>query len=155
MMLKLKLNEIVHCKMGVSRSASVVTAYIMKELGFDYERAFAYVKQRRACVNPNESFRSQLRTYESILQAHKAKYSLFEPSSSASLSTATTATTTATTASSSSSLLLAVGQPSSQPPQTTPPPPNSDLSTGLSVREAVNKIKSMSAIDQSSKWSTQ
>lgn len=139
---------IVHCKMGVSRSASVVMAYIMKELGYDYERSFGYVKQLRSCVNPNESFRVQLRTYESILQAHKAKYSLFEPS-----------TIIATTMASTNSLLLPV---SANPSQLTMMTTNGSgqhsqstqaisNSSGLSVKEAVNKIKSISATESSNK----
>lgn len=136
--------------MGVSRSASVVVAYLMKEFGFEYERAFAYVKQRRSCVNPNESFKVQLKTYESILQAHKAKYSLFEPTSQTTTATtaATATTTAATTSTTSTSLLLAFS--SQQQLQQQPQPPLQDLSLGLSVKEAVNKIKSMSSIEQQS-----
>ncbi len=69
---------LVHCKMGVSRSASVVLAYIMKEYGYSLEEAYDFVKQKRTCINPNEGFRNQLATYESILNAHRAKYNLFE-----------------------------------------------------------------------------
>lgn len=70
---------IVHCKMGVSRSASVVLAYLMKEYHYSLESAFNFTKQKRTCINPNDGFRVQLATYESILNAHRAKYSLFEP----------------------------------------------------------------------------
>jgi protein phosphatase slingshot len=73
---------LVHCKMGVSRSASVVIAFLMKELNWSYEESFNYTKQKRSCINPNDSFREQLITYESILNAHRAKYNLFEPSPS-------------------------------------------------------------------------
>ena len=65
--------------MGVSRSASVVLAYIMKEYNYNLEQAFNFTKQKRTCVNPNNGFRVQLATYESILNAHRTKYSLFEP----------------------------------------------------------------------------
>ena len=75
---------LVHCKMGVSRSASIVLAYLMKELSWSYDQAFQYTKQKRSCINPNDSFKQQLATYESILNAHKAKYSLFEPTTAAS-----------------------------------------------------------------------
>ena len=70
---------LVHCKMGVSRSASVVLAYLMKEFNYSLEHAFHFTKQKRSCINPNDGFRLQLATYESILIAHRAKYSLFEP----------------------------------------------------------------------------
>jgi hypothetical protein len=65
--------------MGVSRSASVVLAYLMKEYHYSLEAAFNFTKQKRTCINPNDGFRLQLATYESILNAHRAKYSIFEP----------------------------------------------------------------------------
>ncbi|KAG9351634.1 hypothetical protein JZ751_022885 [Albula glossodonta] len=51
---------LVHCKMGVSRSASTVIAYAMKEYGWDLEQAFDYVKERRGVTKPNPSFMRQL-----------------------------------------------------------------------------------------------
>ncbi|KAG9339551.1 hypothetical protein JZ751_023442 [Albula glossodonta] len=38
---------LVHCKMGVSRSASTVIAYAMKEYGWSLEKAYNFVKQKR------------------------------------------------------------------------------------------------------------
>lgn len=70
---------LVHCKMGVSRSASICVAYFMKEKSFNLEDGLKFVKQKRSCVNPNKNFMQQLNTYESILQAHRSKYNLFEP----------------------------------------------------------------------------
>ena len=70
---------LVHCKMGVSRSASICVAYIMKEESLSHDDALRFVKQKRPCVNPNKNFMTQLNTYESILQAHRSKYNLFEP----------------------------------------------------------------------------
>jgi len=70
---------LVHCKMGVSRSATVVLAYLMKEFNWTYEQTFQFTKQKRNCINPNDGFKQQLATYESILNAHRAKYNLFEP----------------------------------------------------------------------------
>ncbi|TRY98361.1 hypothetical protein DNTS_021787 [Danionella cerebrum] len=60
---------LVHCKMGVSRSASTVIAYAMKEYGWDLEQAFEYVKDRRAVTKPNPSFMRQLEEYQGILMA--------------------------------------------------------------------------------------
>lgn len=107
--------------MGVSRSASVVIAYLMKELCYTYEQAFSFSKQKRACINPNDSFKQQLITYESILNAHRAKYNLFEPSPQSS---------TTSILNTNQEDLEVINQ------------------TGLSVKDAVNKIKSMSSIDQ-------
>lgn len=60
---------LVHCKMGVSRSASTVIAYAMKEYGWDLDTAFDYVKERRAVTKPNPSFMKQLEEYQGILLA--------------------------------------------------------------------------------------
>ncbi|KAL4647567.1 hypothetical protein GN956_G8704 [Arapaima gigas] len=65
---------LVHCKMGVSRSASTVIAYAMKEYGWDLERAFDHVKERRAVAKPNPSFMRQLEEYEGILLASKQRH---------------------------------------------------------------------------------
>ncbi|KAG5269528.1 hypothetical protein AALO_G00203020 [Alosa alosa] len=65
---------LVHCKMGVSRSASTVIAYAMKEYGWDLERAFDYVKERRAVTKPNPSFMKQLEEYQGILLASKQRH---------------------------------------------------------------------------------
>ncbi|KAJ8401652.1 hypothetical protein AAFF_G00376230 [Aldrovandia affinis] len=65
---------LVHCKMGVSRSASTVIAYAMKEYGWDLEQAFRYVKQRRAVTKPNPSFMRQLEEYQGILLASKQRH---------------------------------------------------------------------------------
>ncbi len=69
---------LVHCKMGISRSASVVIAFIMKEMEMNLRNAHGFVKQKRSCINPNKGFMQQLETYESILNAHKSKFNLFE-----------------------------------------------------------------------------
>ncbi|XP_013985123.1 protein phosphatase Slingshot homolog 1 isoform X2 [Salmo salar] len=65
---------LVHCKMGVSRSASTVIAYAMKEYGWDLERAFNFVKERRAVTKPNPSFMRQLEEYQGILLASKQRH---------------------------------------------------------------------------------
>lgn len=60
---------LVHCKMGVSRSASTVIAYAMKEFGWSLEKAYNYVKQKRSIARPNAGFMKQLLEYEGILDA--------------------------------------------------------------------------------------
>nr|XP_057936721.1 protein phosphatase Slingshot homolog 2 isoform X2 [Doryrhamphus excisus] len=65
---------LVHCKMGVSRSASTVIAYAMKEYGWTLDAAFEYVKERRAVTKPNPSFMKQLEEYQGILLASKQRH---------------------------------------------------------------------------------
>ncbi|KAM9801296.1 uncharacterized protein ssh2a [Neosynchiropus ocellatus] len=65
---------LVHCKMGVSRSASTVIAYAMKEYGWTLDAAFDYVKEKRAVTKPNPSFMKQLEEYQGILLASKQRH---------------------------------------------------------------------------------
>uniref|UniRef100_A0A674F5K7 Protein phosphatase Slingshot homolog 1 n=1 Tax=Salmo trutta TaxID=8032 RepID=A0A674F5K7_SALTR len=65
---------LVHCKMGVSRSASTVIAYAMKEYGWSLEKAFNFVKQKRSITRPNTGFMRQLAEYEGILDASKQRH---------------------------------------------------------------------------------
>ncbi|XP_039292990.1 protein phosphatase Slingshot isoform X3 [Nilaparvata lugens] len=67
---------LVHCKMGVSRSASVVIAYAMKAYNWDLKKAIEYVQKKRNCIKPNKSFITQLETYQGILDAKKNKEKL-------------------------------------------------------------------------------
>ncbi|XP_075424911.1 protein phosphatase Slingshot homolog 1 isoform X2 [Ascaphus truei] len=65
---------LVHCKMGVSRSASTVIAYAMKEYDWSLEKAYNFVKQKRSVTRPNASFMRQLSEYEGILDASKQRH---------------------------------------------------------------------------------
>lgn len=58
----------VHCNAGVSRSASVVIAYLMKTENLSYNQAYQYLKTVRPSVNPNPGFRNQLKLYELSLK---------------------------------------------------------------------------------------
>lgn len=55
---------LVHCAMGVSRSASSVIMYIMKKFGISYDNALRYVQKRRVKVDPNSGFEKQLLDFE-------------------------------------------------------------------------------------------
>lgn len=59
--------------MGVSRSASTVIAYAMKEYGWSLEKAYSFVKQKRNIAQPNPAFMKQLAEYEGILDARWEK----------------------------------------------------------------------------------
>lgn len=48
---------LVHCFAGVSRSATIVIAYLMQEHGMTYNEALNYVKKQRYFINPNDGFK--------------------------------------------------------------------------------------------------
>jgi protein-tyrosine phosphatase len=50
----------VHCVQGISRSATIVLAYLMFTRKWTYNEASNYVLQRKAVVNPNMTFIAQL-----------------------------------------------------------------------------------------------
>ncbi|KAL1946229.1 hypothetical protein VTO73DRAFT_15356 [Trametes versicolor] len=59
---------LVHCQAGISRSASIVAAYLMVSQGLDPEGALAAIRQVRPDVQPNEGFMRQLEIF------HKASF---------------------------------------------------------------------------------
>lgn len=46
----------VHCNAGVSRSASFVIAYFIREHGLSFEESLNFVRTKRASVFPNSGF---------------------------------------------------------------------------------------------------
>ncbi|XP_031304456.2 protein phosphatase Slingshot homolog 3 isoform X1 [Camelus dromedarius] len=65
---------LVHCKMGVSRSAATVIAYAMKQYGWSLEQALHHVQELRPIVRPNPGFLRQLQTYQGILTASRQSH---------------------------------------------------------------------------------
>ncbi|XP_052049446.1 protein phosphatase Slingshot homolog 3 isoform X2 [Apodemus sylvaticus] len=65
---------LVHCKMGVSRSAATVLAYAMKQYGWGLEQALTHVQELRPTVRPNPGFLRQLQTYQGILTASRQSH---------------------------------------------------------------------------------
>ncbi|KAG0188797.1 phosphatase, partial [Apophysomyces sp. BC1034] len=57
---------LVHCLAGVSRSPTVVVAYLMKKRRLRAKEALALIKQSRPFVNPNPGFMDQLRLYQKM-----------------------------------------------------------------------------------------
>jgi len=58
---------LVHCFMGLSRSVTVVCAWLMKRRRMTFKEAITLIKKGRPAVNPNEGFRHQLIEYEELL----------------------------------------------------------------------------------------
>lgn len=65
---------LVHCKMGVSRSAATVVAYAMKQYSWSLEQALHHVQELRPVVRPNPGFLRQLQTYQGILTASRQSH---------------------------------------------------------------------------------
>jgi hypothetical protein len=55
---------LVHCKAGVSRSSSVVLAYLVEYHGYSLHDAFFKVLKLRPTITPNLGFMDKLRDYE-------------------------------------------------------------------------------------------
>ncbi|XP_009989197.1 PREDICTED: dual specificity protein phosphatase 22 [Tauraco erythrolophus] len=55
---------LVHCLAGVSRSVTLVVAYIMTITDFGWEDALSVVRAARSCANPNMGFQRQLQEFE-------------------------------------------------------------------------------------------
>jgi len=63
-------NVIVHCAAGMSRSATLVLAYLMIENRWHYEEAYNFVKKRRPIIDPNVGFVKQLKALEYRLKMY-------------------------------------------------------------------------------------
>lgn len=64
-------NVLVHCSAGVSRSASIVLAYLIN-MGFTYVDGMTFLKEKRPCVNPNIGFCEALMMYETKYQSRES-----------------------------------------------------------------------------------
>jgi protein-tyrosine phosphatase len=57
-------NTLVHCGAGVSRSGSIVVAYLMKKYNLSYDDAIAKAREKSPRIRPNSSFERQLREWQ-------------------------------------------------------------------------------------------
>lgn len=69
---------LVHCFAGVSRSATIVIAYLMKHHKMEMREALTFVRSKRPWVNPNFGFMGQLRRFGIQLKEQNKKVGLIE-----------------------------------------------------------------------------
>jgi hypothetical protein len=56
-------NVLVHCMAGVSRSATIVIAYLVKKGKLPLKQAIEHTRKKRWIISPNEGFLKQLESY--------------------------------------------------------------------------------------------
>lgn len=59
------IDLILEPRQGVSRSAAVVIAYLIRNKGMSYDNAYDFLKRKRACIKPNPGFVKALQDWES------------------------------------------------------------------------------------------
>ena len=57
----------VHCAAGMSRSPTIVIAYIMWKNKLSLNKAIKFVKEKRPLISPNDNFMNQLKIFEELL----------------------------------------------------------------------------------------
>lgn len=60
---------LVHCLAGISRSATIAIAYIMKRMDMPLDEAYRFVKEKRPTISPNFNFLGQLLDFEKRIQS--------------------------------------------------------------------------------------
>lgn len=69
-------NVLVHCYAGISRSPTIILAYLMNN-GSSFQDAIQFLKDQRECIDPNLHFVGSLLMYEKeLFQALKSNPSL-------------------------------------------------------------------------------
>jgi len=54
---------LIHCQSGISRSATITIAFLMKSRGMSLMEAYGAVFKARSCINPNDGFFRVLQDY--------------------------------------------------------------------------------------------
>ena len=72
---------LVHCKEGISRSATTVISYLMQRRAISYVEALQATLSRRPVIKPNAGFSVQLQEYDIRLQERRKLSPLKKPKS--------------------------------------------------------------------------
>jgi dual specificity phosphatase 10 len=67
--LNVKEKVLVHCYAGMSRSPTIVIAYLMRYRNMTMLDAHSFVKSKRKCIVINPGFKRQLIEYESDIES--------------------------------------------------------------------------------------
>jgi protein-tyrosine phosphatase len=62
---------LVHCRAGISRSSTLIMAYLIEKNSWSLNEAFTFTKSKRSCVAPNFGFLGQLQQFEDDLNSKK------------------------------------------------------------------------------------
>ncbi|KAJ2695371.1 tyrosine/serine/threonine protein phosphatase [Coemansia sp. RSA 1285] len=112
---------LVHCQLGVSRSASLVIAYVMRTMRMQFGASYEYVRLRAPCISPNLSLISQLHEYGASLAVTRER--------------GDSSTSEDASSSSSSAAAAAAAVVSLPPPELVPPASSSSSSENASPIE--------------------
>lgn len=63
----------IHCQAGVSRSSTIVIAYLMSYSNLTMHQTYQFVKSKRSIVAPNFNFMGQLMELEQFLLEGKVE----------------------------------------------------------------------------------
>lgn len=61
------LRVLINCRAGISRSPTIVLAFLMRRYDLSFDIADHYLKSRRSCIKPNLGFVKQLIEYRASL----------------------------------------------------------------------------------------
>ncbi len=62
---------VVHCAAGISRSTTIVAAFLMRTYKLTADKALEHIRECRSITNPNNGFRQQLYQFEKELDSKK------------------------------------------------------------------------------------
>ena len=68
----------VHCSCGVSRSPTIVIAYLMWKTHSGFIQVYNFVQKRRPCIEPSIAFIKQLKKFEKALKNNNYNYQVID-----------------------------------------------------------------------------